>query len=404
MISSILRNSLTRKAVGGMFCLILSSTVFLTMYPVTAIQAAGAAKQDQAAAETKIGADEAKKFDADPKTKFVKDQATIDRIQKIGDSLAQVANKLKITAQYGKPELYKFNYTFKVVDDPDVNAFSLPGGFIYINKGLIDYAQSDDEIAGVIGHEIAHIAHHHSMQLLSSQNKELLAVMGATLAAALGHMKSDTVSGVYQVGSYLALAKLNGYGQKAEFDADRTAVDYLAQTSYNPAGILTMMQRLAMDEARKPGITLGIYATHPPSQDRAERIIDEMNLLKLPINRRLVTKYSEVSVKPVDKSTASSVWIAKTEIIRMADSGGKKASERAEKFAADLKQKLFAGAQYHDVRFDSSTGSVSVMGEDIITPSPEDAALAATTTGNLAKSASAKIRQALMDEMLQEGF
>jgi hypothetical protein len=376
---------------------------FLSLCPPRAI-CDDAQKADPAAAEIKIGTQESKKFDSDPKTKFVKDQAVIDRIQRIGAVIAEVANRVQVPAQFGKSDLYKFNYTIKVLDDKDVNAFSLPGGFVYINKGLIDYAQSDDEIAGVIGHEMGHIAHHHSMQLLAAQNKEMIGVAAAVLAGALGHMKSDTVGGIYQVGSYLALAKLSGYGQKAEFDADRTAVNFLAQTKYNPVGILTMMQRLAMDEARKPTITLGIYATHPPSQERAERLIDEIQRLGLPINRRLVTNYSGVDVKPVDKSTAYAVWIARTEIIRLADSGGKKASERAEIAASNLRNKLFAGAQNHDVKFDQDTSSVSIMSDDVITPSAEDAALAGTTVADLAKSTAGKIRQALMDEILQEGF
>ena len=72
---------------------------------------------------------------------------------------------------WGSSQLKQFNYTFRVVDDKDVNAYSLPGGFIYVNKGLLDYVHSDDELAGVLAHEITHASHHHMVKLMHEQSK-----------------------------------------------------------------------------------------------------------------------------------------------------------------------------------------------------------------------------------------
>src|SRR5207247_1497435 len=113
-----------------------------------------------------------------------------DRLNKIGQEIAAVANVEKVPALWGNAEVKKFSYTFKIVDDKDVNAYSLPGGFVYVNKGLLDYIHSDDELAGVLGHEIAHAAHHHMMKLLKEQSKMQpflpLAILAMVLAGGKG--------------------------------------------------------------------------------------------------------------------------------------------------------------------------------------------------------------------------
>lgn len=363
------------------------------------------AASDPGAQERKMGADEAAKFAADKTTKFITDPALVARIESIGNAIASVANEKSIPATYGKSDVRKFNYTFKIVDDKDINAFSLPGGYVYVNKGLIDSAQSDDELAGVIAHEIGHIAHHHIMQLLAENNKDMAAMAAILLAGALGGVKGDDLFKIFQVGGLLAVAKSSAYGQKAEFDADRTAVVLLAETKkYNPAGILTLMERLARDEQRKPGINYGIFMNHPPSDKRAHEIIDEMVKLGLPINRRLVTSYTRVQIKPIEHSTASSIWISDTEIIQVADSGGIKAAKRAESIAAELRNVLVSGARYHNVKLDDLGRQVVILGEVVLAPTKEDAALANTTVPDLAAASAQKIKKALVKEMLNEGY
>lgn len=359
---------------------------------------------DTASEEVKIGKEEADRYAADKSTKFVEDKALLTRVQTIGDAIAKVANERVVPASYGKSTVNKFDYTFKIVDDKDINAFSLPGGFIYVNKGLVDYAQSDDELAGVIAHEIAHVSHHHAIQLVATQNKQMVGVAGALIVAALSGVKSDELFKLMQLGGLIAVAKTSAYGQKAEFDADRTAVAYMSETKYNPVGMLTFMEKLARDEGSKPEINYGIFATHPRSDKRAHEIVDEIGKRGLPINRRLVTSYTEVLVKPVPDSGAVAVWISKTEVIRLADAGGRKASARADSVAEQLRRALLAGARIRDVRVGGGDRYVTVFGEIVIAPTPEDAALAGITVAQLTNSASNHIKQALMNEMLQQGF
>src|SRR5579872_2476080 len=117
--------------------------------------------------EVKLGRENA--AENDKNIKLVTDAAVVDRVNRIGQEIAAVANSVEIPAIWGTPNVKKFAYTFKVVDDKDVNAYSLPGGFIYVNKGLLDYVHSDDELAGVLAHEITHAAHHHMVKLMHEQ-------------------------------------------------------------------------------------------------------------------------------------------------------------------------------------------------------------------------------------------
>ncbi|MCL6629652.1 MAG: M48 family metallopeptidase, partial [Armatimonadetes bacterium] len=285
--------------------------------------------------------------------------------------------------------------------DPAVNAFALPGGFVYVNKGLMDFVHSDDELAGVVAHEVAHAAHHHYMQLLKAQQKELLKTAAAVIiaSAAGGHGKDITM--LAQMAELIRIAKMSAYGQDAEFDADRTAVAYLAETKYNPVGMLTFMERLARVESMKPQIELGIFATHPLTDLRVREIVSELEKRNIRVNRRLVTKYMQVDVKPVEKSNAYSVWVADTEIIRLADSNGESAKIRAERIAKKLSGLLLAGASMHNVTLGGdSKQSLIVMDQVLVTPTPEDAALVGSSVSQVAKSAANALRTALIKERL----
>lgn len=379
-------------------CLILMvmAAFMLPSVPAPALAASNVKPE----AEMKIGAEAA--VEVAKESKFIDDPALNARVQAIGAAVASVANTRKTKATYGNPDIYQFKYAFKIVDDKEINAFSLPGGYVYVNKGLLDYVQSDDELAGVMAHEIAHAAHHHAMYLMKTQDKQMIATaIGVLIAAGLGARSSD-LGNLAQAAQLISVAKLSAYGQKAEFDADRTAVDYMAGTTYNPAGMLTFMERLARDEGRKPQITYGIFATHPPAHLRAAQIIDEMQLLKLPINRRLVTTYMKVQLKQIPEKSAYAINILDTEVIKIADTSTEKASARAEEIASDLGQVMIQGARMNNVRVGNSGRSVMIMGKAIISPTDEDAKLAGASVEQITKSAAEAIKKAMLNELLEQ--
>lgn len=352
--------------------------------------------------EVKIGKKAAEEVAKE--SEFVEDPALMKRVESIGNAIAKIANEKEIPASYGKSTITKFDYSFKIIEDKDVNAFALPGGFVYVNKGLLDYVQSDDELAGVIAHEIAHVSHHHAIQSMKAQQKEMTKVILAVLVgAAAGAGMHESLDLAYAL-NLIAIAKLNGYGQKAESDADRTAVAYMADSKYSPVGMLTFMERLARDEIRKPQVNYGIFTTHPPSHKRAHEMIDEIQKRGITVNRRQVTKYVQVEVKPIEDLKASAVWIGDTEVIRLADSGGERAAARAERVADKLSSLLLAGARLLDVKLGGGGRYVVLMGEILVAPTPEDAELAGTSVTEVTTSVANAIKKALLKEMLDRKY
>ena len=241
------------------------SAIALTALVVASSAAAcSLADEDE---EVKLGRENA--LENDKVIKLVTDPTITDRVNRIGQEIAKVANEIEVPAIWGSAAVKKFAYTFKVVDEKDINAYSLPGGFIYINKGTLEFSQSDDEIAGVLAHEVAHASHHHMMKLIKEQNKIQNAMLIPMLIAILGG-GGDGAATAMQVGQIYTVAKMNSFGVEAEQDADQAAVHYMRRTSYNPVGVLTFMERLARKERFQPQVELGIYRT-PPPPPRARR-------------------------------------------------------------------------------------------------------------------------------------
>ena len=350
--------------------------------------------------DVNIGKKAADQIAKDKVTKFITDKAIVGRVETIGKAIADVARVKEVPATYGTSTPMKFDYTFKVIDDKEVNAFSLPGGFVYVNKGLIDSVQSDDELAAVIAHEIGHIAHRHGMQMMKAQEKQMLGVGIAVLASAALGAKGDSMAGLAYIGNLISLAKSSEYGQKAEFDADRTAVDFLIGTKYNPVGMLTFMEQLSRKDLRSPQITYGIFATHPASRLRSNEIIDELGKNNITINRRLVTNYTRVKIKPVEGSNASSIWISGTEIIRLADSNGETSQYRANKVADKINNALLGGAGIYDLRIGDGGNTVVICRKTVVAPTADDSKLAGLSIDALTQSTLDAIKRVLLNERL----
>lgn len=251
--------------------------------------------------------------------KLLKDPKYVDRVEAIGKKVAAANNATPTTALYGSSTLVPYEYHFFVVDDKDVNAFSLPGGYIYINKGAVDYAQSDDELAGVIGHEIIHSAHHHVMRLQKEQSRLNNQVLAGALIALIAHVPTSDAMNLFQGFQLVALQKVNGFGQQAERDADHNGLTVMQKAGYNPVGMLTFMERLARDQRMRPDVELGIFRTHPPEQERVSALTNQLKDLNVTVKRRAVTKMLQVEVRTVAVSPtiqASEVLLDKKVIYR----------------------------------------------------------------------------------------
>jgi predicted Zn-dependent protease len=212
--------------------------------------AAGCAPQVSTQQEVQIGAEYSAQINR--QMPMLNDQATINYVNQIGQQLAAIADPRGI------------RYHFYVVNSDVVNAFALPGGYVYINRGLIERADNLSEFAGVLAHEIGHVAERHSIeQLQRAQNANLgLSVLYGVL---LGRNPSGVEQAGIQVGGGAVFA---GYGRDAEREADAVGVAYMVRAGYNPNGMATFFEELLSMQQRQPSRVEQWFSTHPTTQER----------------------------------------------------------------------------------------------------------------------------------------
>ena len=185
----------------------------------------------------------------------------------------------RLAKQSHRPNL---QWHFTVVDSPDVNAFALPGGYVYITRGILAYLNSEAELAGVVGHEIGHVTARHGVRQQSTATAAGLgAVLGSILVPGLGNQAGSTLL------QTLAQSWTAGYGREHELESDRLGAQYLAKTGYNPQamieviGVLKNQELFAAEQAKrdgkKPSTYHGTFDTHPSNDARLKQVVGEAN-------------------------------------------------------------------------------------------------------------------------------
>ena len=371
---------------------------------VLATAAPALASDGQRKAEIKMGRDAAQDVEKDQK--LITDPQIVERVDRIGQAIANIANADAVPATYGNSEVYQFDYKFKVVDDTDVNAFSLPGGYVYVNKGLLDYCQSDHELAGVLAHEIAHAAHHHMTYLLKGESKLDGQIAILLLAGMLTKVDAQNLGNLLLGAQLVRIAKSSGYGQKAEADADNAAVLYAEKAGYNPVGVLTFLERLAHDYGTTPGQELGILQTHPAPMDRCKAVESEIQSLGLPLNRRAVMN----AVKAVTEPESSGRQIT---LVKLGDKvlfepasieNALTSEQRAQDIAARINQFLDLEPVVREVTVSRDGSTVMCKGEAVIAVTSQDASLVGKPANEVAKDAALVLRLAIWREMIDRMY
>lgn len=184
--------------------------------------------------------------------KMVEDPIVTEYINRIGQNIVLHSDA-------------KVPFTIKVIDSDEVNAFALPGGFFFVNKGLILAAENEAELAGVMAHEIAHVAARHAME---NQGKGTLINYGALAGIIFGGPIVSTV--LQNAGGIMAgLAGLK-FTRGAETEADNLGVQYLYASGYDPLAMSTMFEKLASRNKKKPGSIQKLFSTHPEPVNRRD--------------------------------------------------------------------------------------------------------------------------------------
>jgi predicted Zn-dependent protease len=185
-------------------------------------------------------------------------------VERIGQKLAAQSHRSELT------------FTFTVLDSPEVNAFALPGGYVYITRGIMAYLNSEQELAGVLGHEIGHVTARHGVKQQTAQTAS--GVFGLIVAVATGD------GNLARASNYAGAALVSGYGRNHELEADRLGAEYLARINYDPEsmleviGVLKDQELFAQERARETGETApsgyhGLFSSHPQNDRRLQEVI-----------------------------------------------------------------------------------------------------------------------------------
>ena len=195
----------------------------------------------------------------------LKDSTVRNYVARIGERLAKVVQGAE------------YPYQFKVINVSDVNAFALPGGYMYVNRGLIEAAKSEAELAGVMAHEISHVAIRHGTNQAS---KAYLAQAGlGVLGGVLGGGGGSTGQIIGAVGGFGLNTVFLKFGRKAEEQADVVGAQTLAKAGYDPLAMADFFETLRELSGRDPSKFETFFSSHPAPGNRARRIEEEVQLL-----------------------------------------------------------------------------------------------------------------------------
>lgn len=199
--------------------------------------------------ERTLGAADAAQIDS--QMRLIRDTAVTRYVSALG---------MKMAARTSRGDL---DWHFSVVNSPEVNAFALPGGFIYVNRGAIEKADRMDELAGIMGHEIGHVVRRHSVnQIRQGERRDVAVLLLCTLTHAC-----RTIGGrlVIRVGED---ARSAHYSQRDEAEADSEGVVNTMRVGIDPEGLPSFFQKLLDTRKAQPGALESFFATHPTDQSR----------------------------------------------------------------------------------------------------------------------------------------
>jgi predicted Zn-dependent protease len=182
-------------------------------------------------------------------SKIINDPIVSEYVNRIGQNLVRNSDA-------------KVPFTIKVIEDPTVNAFALPGGFFFVDSGLVLAADSEAELAGVMAHEIAHVAARHGTCQATRGEIAQLATIPLIFMGGMAPYLAYEASGLLIPMTFLKFSRAN------EAQADYLGLQYMYKTGYDPTAFVDFFEKIQTMEKRKPGSVSKLFATHPPTEDR----------------------------------------------------------------------------------------------------------------------------------------
>ena len=225
--------------------------------------------------EREIGLGKQLAQEVERSSKLIDDPVVTEYVNRVGQNLVRNSDA-------------RVPFTIKVIDSDEVNAFALPGGFFYVNSGLILRAQEESELAGVMAHEISHVTARHGTK--NATKGELMQL--ATIPLILLGPGGWAGYGIYQ-GLNLAIPiTYLKFSRDAEREADFLGLQYMYKAGYDPNSYVTFFERIQADEKRRPGTIPKVFSSHPPTPERIENTQKEIARI-LPAKSEYIVTTSE---------------------------------------------------------------------------------------------------------------
>ncbi len=219
---------------------------------------------------TEIGEGKQYSMEIEKSTKFITDPVVTEYVNRIAQNLVKNSDA-------------RVPFTVRVIDSDEINAMALPGGFFFVNSGLILNADTEAEVAGVMAHEIAHVAAHHAMREQTRMNyAQFSSIPLIMIGGGLGY-------GLYEASSLALPLTFLQFSRDFEAQADFLGVQYLYRAGYDPQAFVTFFEKIENLEKHKPGAIAKAFETHPATPDRIEHTQQEIATLLPPRNEYLET-------------------------------------------------------------------------------------------------------------------
>ena len=205
-------------------------------------------------------------------THFITDPVVTEYVNRIGQNIVKNSD-------------CKVPFTIKVIDSDEINAMALPGGFFYVNSGLILNADEEAELAGVMAHEIAHVCAHHAAREMTRMNYAQLGTI--PLIMMTGY--SWTGYGIYEAAQFAVPMTFLMFSREFEAQADYLGVQYMYRAGYDPQAFISFFEKIQALEKRKPGLVAKAFSDHPQTPDRILHTQEEIARILPPKDEYLVT-------------------------------------------------------------------------------------------------------------------
>ena len=213
--------------------------------------------------------------DVERSAKLVDDPVVVEFVNRVGQNLVRNSDA-------------RVPFTIKVIDSDEINAFALPGGFFYVNSGLVLRADEESELAGVMAHEIAHVTARHGTKNATKGEIAQLAMIPLILLGPGGWAGY----GIYQGLNFLIPLSYLKFSRDAEREADFLGLQYMYKAGYDPNSYVSFFEKIQAEERRKPGSIPKVFSTHPPTPERIQNTQKEIATI-LPAREQYIVSTSE---------------------------------------------------------------------------------------------------------------